>query len=88
MNQETLIAKGDNILVKEEFLVRKEPKTEVAAEVGATDSSEGAAGGTGKRKPDARDEHRENNHKKIALKDRHQNAHPDKEDRMCSSVIK
>lgn len=85
MNQETLIAKGDNILVKEEFLVRKEPKTEVTAEAGATDLSEG---GTGKRKPDARDEHRENNHKKVALKDRHQNAHPDKEDRMCSSVIK
>jgi len=81
------MVKGDNILVKEEFLVRKEPKPEVSVEVGATDSS-GAVEGSGKRKPDARDEHRENNHKKVALKDRHQNAHPDKEDRMCSSVIK
>lgn len=71
-------------------MVRKEVKAEVVdTDVGgATESGEGGDGAIlTKRKPDSRDE-REDNHKKVALKNRHQHAHPEKEDRLCGNVVK
>jgi len=87
----TEVVKGENILIKAEFLVRKEIKAEAAAVDAAAAAAESGEGGDGavlaKRKPDSRDE-REDNHKKVALKNRHQHAHPEKEDRLCGNVVK
>ena len=88
------VIKGDNILVKAEFIV---PKKEVVIETNAVeegDESQGANTDEGvgtKRRLDSRERNRnkqQEDGKKISLKNRHQSSHPNKEDRLCSHAAK
>jgi tRNA-dihydrouridine synthase 3 len=88
------VVKGENILVKAEFIVRRqEVAPESKSDEAVTEEAAGADGAdapAGKRKLDSRDAHKEQQEagKKIALKNRHQNSHVSKEDRLCSFAAK
>lgn len=89
-------AKSDNVGVKAEFVIPskkkvEEPKSSVAVEEG----SDNVDLSKGKKRIDDRDRDdnprnhkQENPSKKVALKNRHQSAHPDKADRLCSHSMK
>ena len=88
------VIKGDNILVKAEFIV---PKKEVVIETNTVeegDESQAANTDEGvgtKRRLDSRERNRnkqQEDGKKISLKNRHQSSHPNKEDRLCSHAAK
>jgi tRNA-dihydrouridine synthase 3 len=83
--------KGENVLIRSEYLVRKRENTVVLAASSSEEANAPEGLGTDdvglKRKAEHRDNGR-NDHKKVALKDRHQTSHPNKEDRLCSFAAK
>jgi tRNA-dihydrouridine synthase 3 len=90
------IVKGENVLIKAEFVVQKKATGATQAtgvsngDIQTDATPDESAEGSGKRKLDQRDLVRaqQQESKKVALKDRHQSAHPSNEDRLCSFAAK